>query len=217
MTSQSATFSKPNDTPLPAATPVTVTVRQGGAVSSVREIAKVQADYLALANDLEQAQSLASALELQLSGKSNELARSKMIWEKAQADLAKFAQDLGTMRAERHSLANEAQRGYAFELKFEKLSVAHEELAKKAERLEAELAAERAAHEQTRAEVEQLKNQRARPVPGGPAVRGGTDPELRGALESLRAQLDRVLGGKVASVAPAAKAATEHIEIQFGS
>ncbi|MGB8166442.1 MAG: hypothetical protein WCF18_03055 [Chthoniobacteraceae bacterium] len=190
-------------------------ISQGGALSSNREVAKVQADYLALANDLEQAQSLASALELQLSGKTNELARFKVIWEKAQADLARFAQDLDTMRKERHTLANDAQRGYAFEHKLEKLQVTYEELKKKAEQLEAELSAERTAHERTLAELEQLKAQRSRPLSPASPTRDATDPELRAAMEALRTQLDRVLGGKPLPVSPATKPVTEHIEIKF--
>lgn len=193
------------------------TLRQGGRISSNREVAVVQADYLALANDLEQAQSLASALEMQLSGKTNELAQFKVIWERTQADLVKFAQDLDTMRKERHALANDAQRGYAYELKLQKLQVVHDELIKKADRLESELVRERASHMQSRVELEQLQAQReaARPV-----ARGGTDPELRAALEALRTQLDRVLGGGgggAGPVRPAAKAAPEHIDIEFGA
>ncbi|HYR57814.1 MAG TPA: hypothetical protein VEO95_04255, partial [Chthoniobacteraceae bacterium] len=66
------------------------TLRPGGKFSTNREIAVVQADYMALANDLEQAQALASSLEIQLSGKTNELARFKAIWERTQSDLVKF-------------------------------------------------------------------------------------------------------------------------------
>ncbi len=201
----------------PAVVPIASPPRSGGSVSSNREIAKVQADYLALANDLEQAQSLASTLELQLSGKTNELARFKMIWEKAQADLTKLAQDLDTMRKERHALANDVQRGYAFEHKLGKLQSVHDELTRNAERLKADLVAERAAHERTRAELEQAKGQRSRPPGAAPAGRSGTDPELRGALEALREQLERVLGGKSTAPRPVAETVNEHIEIQFGA
>lgn len=193
-------------------------MRQGGPLSSNREIAVVQADYLALANDLEQAQSLASALELQLSGKTNELARFKVIWERTQADLLKFSQDLDTMRKERHALANDAQRGYAFKHKFEKLEVAHEELTKKVERLESELARERSAHMQSRAELEQAQKLREVAAPVSRSVTRGTDdPELRGAIEALRKQLDRVLASGESSIRPIAKPAPERIDIEFGT
>ncbi len=190
----------------------TASFRSGGRISSNRDVAKVQADYLALANDLEQAQALTSTLEIQLSGKSNELARFKAIWERTQADLVKFANDLETMRKERHGLANEAQRGYAFEHKLNKLQAAHEELTARAERLEAELMRERAGHVETRAELERLKDKSA-PV-------GNTrDPELRQALETLRAQLDRVLGAPPAAASSQRglkTAASERIDIEFG-
>ena len=167
-------------------------VQTGGKFSTNRNVAIVQADYLALANDLEQAQALSADLEIQLSGKTNELARFKAIWEKAQADLSKFASDLDTMRKERHALANEVQRGYAFEHKATKLQASHDELTERAERLEAELIRERAAHVEDRVELQKLREDTTPArgsAPGNPR-----DAALRHALETLRAQLDRVLG-----------------------
>jgi hypothetical protein len=179
----------------------------------------VQADYLALANDLEQAQALASTLEIQLSGKTNELARFKLIWERTQADLAKFEHDLDTMRKERHSLANDAQRAYAYEHKFEKLRAVHEELTAKADRLESELVRERAAHVQTRAELEALRETPGvRPGGNGAAPLAG---DLRRTLELLREQLDRVLGQPAGGGNPeartVAKTSVERIDIEFGT
>jgi hypothetical protein len=201
----------------PGATPGSV-YRSGGQFSSNREVAKVQANYLALANDLEQAQSLASALELQLSGKTNELANFKLIWERTQADLVKFAADLDTMRKERHALANDAQRGYAFELKLQKLTVAHGDLTTRAERLEAELIRERAAHVETRAELERLREKGGNPQPASGNLR---DAGLRTALETLREHLDRVLppvGGATPGVPSRSKTpAPAHIDIEFSS
>lgn len=190
-------------------------------ISSHHEIAVVQADYLALSNDLEQAQSLSSSLELQLSGKTNELARFKLIWERTQTDLAKFAHDLETMRAERHSLANEVQRGYAFESKFERLTAAHDELTAKVVRIESELTQERAAHAQSRTHLEELKA-KPRPEPVRAPLGNARDPELQQALEALRAQLDRVLG-RATGVAPPAPSsapkpdAPQHIDIEFSA
>ena len=196
-------------------------LRPGASFSSNREIAVVQADYLALANDLEQAQSLASVLELQLSGKTNELARFKLIWERTQADLAKFSQDLDTMRAERHSLANEVQRAYAIEHKFERLKAAHEEATASAARLEAELIRERSAHGQTRTELEELQakaNAQPAGAPGGKTC----DPNLQRALEVLRDQLDRVLGTRPGAANTGTQrglktAALDRIDIEFGA
>jgi chromosome segregation ATPase len=188
-------------------------------VSSNREIAIVQADYLALANDLEQAQSLASTLELQLSGKTNELARFKLIWERAQADLAKFENDINAMRKERHELANKAQRGYAYEHKYEKLKVEHDQLTERAARLESELTRERAAYVNCRVEMEDLRV-RASARSEMSANDKASDPELTRAMELLRDQLDRVLGKRTGAEAPAPQrglktAAAERIDIEF--
>ncbi len=194
----------------------TFTQQTGGKFSTNRNVAIVQADYLALANDLEQAQALSTDLEIQLSGKTNELARFKAIWEKAQADLTKFAADLDTMRKERHALANEVQRGNAFEHKLTKLQASHDELTERAERLEAELIRERAAHVENRAESEKLREETA-PAQGS-APGNPRDPALRHALETLRAQLDRVLGpgSDVASGPVRPKtAAAARIDIEF--
>jgi chromosome segregation ATPase len=175
-------------------------------ISSNREIAIVQADYLALANDLEQAQALASSLEMELSGKTNELARFKVIWERTQGDLTKFERDMEALRQERHILANEAQRGRAFELKFQKAQAAIDELTAKVERLSGELTREREAHEQSRALLTTVQKDGGR----------RDDLRLRQTLEELRAQIDRALsrtGDPVGTPAEPPKA--EHIEIEF--
>ena len=173
----------------------------GEKISSNRQIAIVQADYLALANDLEQAQALASALEMELSGKSNELARFKLVWERTQADLAKFARDIEAMRQERHTLANEAQRAQAFEFKVQKVQKAHDALAARVEELEAELTREREAHRQTRAHV---------------SADPKDDLRLRQTLQKLREQIDQALA-QTAVQAPAEPTKTEHIEIEFST
>lgn len=180
----------------------------------------VQADYLALANDLEQAQALASSLEIQLSGKTNELARFKSVWERAQADLVKFERDLDTMRRERHALANEVQKAYAVGHNYEKLKATHAELTARAEALEAELAGERKAHAQTRADLESalaLVMAAPRAAAGG----GARDSELRRMLEAIRVQIDLALGGSShggsAHVRTLPNPASEHIDIEFGA
>lgn len=195
-------------------------LRRGGTISSNREIAVVQADYLALANDLEQAQALASSLEIQLSGKTNELARFKLIWERTQADLLKFEQDLDKLRKERHALANDLQRAYAFEHKYEKVKASHEELLAKCARLEAELSGERTAHVKSREELADLRDEFAARLAKLGAGVPAPDPALRQSLLALRTQLDRVLtggaGGAGGAAAPAARpAATERIDIEF--
>ena len=75
------------------------------------------ADYVALENDLVQAQELAADFQRQLAGKSNEHAQLKQIFEKTQADLAHLQEGIVELRAERHRLANEAMRATAFQAK----------------------------------------------------------------------------------------------------
>lgn len=216
MTPSSTNPTAPSSTNALAARGNAATVPTGGTFSTNRNVAIVQADYLALANDLEQAHALSTDLEVQLSGKTNELARFKAIWEKAQADLAKFAADLDAVRKERHALANEVQRGYAFEHKLTKLQASHDELTERAERLETELIRERAAHLEDRAELEKLRGKSTPDVgstPGNPR-----DPALRHVLETIRAQLDRVLGpGSDAAGNPIRPktAAAARIDIEF--
>ena len=177
-------------------------------ISSNREIAIVQADYLALANDLEQAQALSSTLEMELSGKTNELARFKLIWERTQNDLAKFERDIEGLRKERHALANAAQRAQAYEFKYQRVQAAYDELATRLERLESELVREREAHIQTRAQLDAL--------PKGGVRRN--DPRLRQTLEELRATIDRALAGEPGKAAPALEPPkAEHIEIEFST
>jgi len=207
---QSATL----DGTAPAAGTPPVGNRAGTKISSNRDIAVVQADYLALANDLEQAQALASTLELELSGKTNELARFKLIWERTQSDLVKFEHDLDVMRKERHSLANEVQKAYAIEHKYERLKFAYEDATAKVERLEADLLQERAAHQKTRQELEAASKSPGRP----PA--GANDSLLRENLEALRDEIDRVLSLKpgkpgTSSSHPPVRQAPEHIDIEF--
>lgn len=217
------------DTPKDAGTvPVPPTGnRVGGRISTNRDIAAVQAEYYALANDLEQAQALASTLEMQLSGKTNELAQFKLIWERTQADLARFEKGIEELRRERHTLANQVQRSYANDLQFEKLKKTHEELKAKAQALETELLMERAARQQAAMDLSKAREAAsaagARPAPA--PNDGISDPELRATLQTLRDQLDRVLATPSAK-SPAKKAPppriievepAEHIEISFGT
>lgn len=215
--------SAPGDTEL-SVTAVSEPVRTGGKLSSNRQVAVVQADYIALANDLEQAKELTSALELQLSGKCNELAQFKHLWERTRSDMQKFEHDLEALRKERHSLANQVQLAFATEHRLEKLKREHEELTSRTEVLESELNAERTLHADARRSADALTEEveflRRRTVNGGGAQ--GLDPNVRTELQMLRNQIDRILE------APASVAATtsrprrgvpepESIDISFGT
>ncbi|MEA3212059.1 MAG: hypothetical protein QOE70_5116 [Chthoniobacter sp.] len=219
------------------ATAETTTGRGISKISSNRDIAVVQADYFALSNDLEQAQALASALEMQLSGKTNELARFKVIWERTQADLSKFEHDIDGLRRERHELANQVQRSFALEHQLEKLKKAneelkqaHEELKARAHTLETELTVERATHTQTRREMADLRDEvmRRHGAPGASrsSKSADPDPELKEALLALQKQLERVLSGGTRKVVPCKgphsmtaveRDDSDHIEISFGA
>jgi DNA repair exonuclease SbcCD ATPase subunit len=69
--------------------------------------ATLRADYLALQNDLEQAQELAADFQRQLAGKSNEVAHIKALLEKTHQDLGRMEGHISELRSERHRLANE--------------------------------------------------------------------------------------------------------------
>jgi DNA repair ATPase RecN len=86
------------------------------------------ADYVALENDLVQAQELAADFQRQLAGKSNEHAQLKQIFEKTQADLAHLQEGIVELRAERHRLANEAMRATALQAKLAKVTAERDHL-----------------------------------------------------------------------------------------
>ncbi len=77
--------------------------------------ATLRAECEALRNDVEQATGLAADFQRQLSGKSNEFAELKRVFEKTAADLLQLRSSIDTLREERHRLANDAMRGVAFE------------------------------------------------------------------------------------------------------
>lgn len=192
--------------------------RLAGKLSSNRQVAVVQADYVALANDLEQAHALTASLDLQLSGKCNELSQFKHLWERTKADMQKFEHDLETLRKERHALANQVQIAMATEHRFEKLKREHEQLRARTERLEGEFGAERVLHADARRNVDDLQVElddvrRRAANTAGP----GLDPAFRSELQMLRNQLDRLLDLPIASSPPRrTPAPPENINITFG-
>ena len=81
--------------------------------------ADLRADFEALENDFEQACALTIDLQSQLSGKSNEFAQLKHIFEKTTQNLEQLQTDISELREERHRLANEAMRATALEFTLE--------------------------------------------------------------------------------------------------
>jgi chromosome segregation ATPase len=219
-----ANYSSGNGDSEPPATPIPEPARPGGKLSSNRQVAIVQADYVALSNDLEQAKELTSALELQLSGKCNELAQFKHLWERTKADMQKFEHDLEALRKERHALANQVQLAFATEHRLEKLKREHEELRSHTEILESELNAERILHADARRSTEALSEEveilRRRVANGGGGQ--GLDPSVRTELQMLRNQIDKVLGTPASPAVPASRLRRgapepESIDISFGA
>lgn len=210
--------SEPDAAPIPE--PVRAT---GGKLSSNRQVAVVQADYVALANDLEQAKELTSALEHQLSGKCNELAQFKHLWERTRSDMLKFEHDLEALRKERHALANQVQLAFATEHRLEKLKREHEEVISRTEVLESELSAERILHADARRSADALTEEveflRRRSTNGGTQ---GLDPNVRTELQMLRNQIDKILGTPTSAAAPGSRQRRgtpepENIDISFGT
>ena len=91
-------------------------------VVNPKTTAGLLADYTALQNDLEQANSLASDFQRQLAGKSNECAQFKQVFEKTCRDLAHLQTGITALREERHRLANEAMKTTAYKLKLTKVT-----------------------------------------------------------------------------------------------
>ena len=81
--------------------------------------ADLRADFEALENDFEQACALTIDLQSQLSGKSNEFAQHKHLFEKNTRNLEQLQTDISELREERHRLANEAMRATALEFTLE--------------------------------------------------------------------------------------------------
>ena len=84
----------------------------------------LSADYEALKNDLEQANEFAADLQKELAGSKNDAAHFKQVFEKTQRDLAHLQDGIVALRKERHTLANEAMRATALDLKLK--TIAHE-------------------------------------------------------------------------------------------
>lgn len=187
-------------------------------LSSNRGVAVVQADYLALANDLDQAHALTSTLELQLSGKANELAQLKMLWERTRGDMRKFEQDIEALRKERHALANQVQNGLAAEHLLQKLKREHEQLQTRAEALETNLRVERTLHEDARRCIADLEQQLTKARPAASEACHRLDGGTRAQLNELREHLDRLLGPVPPKRPPTPMPVTvENIEISFSS
>lgn len=93
--------------------------------------AKLLADQAALANDLAQAQEIASDFRRVASDKTNEVAHLKGLLEQLKNDFGRYEKHTAELRAERHDLANEVM----------KLTALHMQAGKTADKLRTENAA----------------------------------------------------------------------------
>ena len=197
----------------------------------------LRSEYEALLNDVEQANELAAALQRQLSGKSNEVAEFKQLFEKTQKDLGHLQTSITELRQERHRLANEAMRAVAFERKLADMTAERDRLkteldimrqgltssAEDSERRlrERDLQITRLSlemdtlHEKLRGGTAGALRAAGKPV-GDPAVRK-TLSELWQTLERLQTMLDPNPESKPALRATSQPGATEEtfIDIEF--
>jgi chromosome segregation ATPase len=96
---------------------------------------KISADLEATRNDLEQVRELAAEYQRELSGKSNELAGLKQLFEKTRQHLIQLELNVKTLREERHRLANRAMEADALEMKLQKMTAQRDRLLAEIERL----------------------------------------------------------------------------------
>ena len=160
----------------------------------------------ALKNDFEQANELTSAYQQQLAGKSNELATTKILFEKTKADIAHLQTSIQELRAERHRLANQVMKATALEAKCASLTTERDRLKDHLLALQQSLTA--AAEEVTRCvgeresqiewftlQLQMLKQQQAaaRAVLGMGLAEKPPDPDARLVLATLSDLLSKLM------------------------
>lgn len=77
--------------------------------------AELSENYNAIQNDLKKADDLAGDIAEQLAGKAKEVRHLKFLFEQTKAHLGHLQDGIVALRAERHKLANEAQKSRALE------------------------------------------------------------------------------------------------------
>ncbi len=196
-------------------------------LTNPRLSANLRGDYEALQNDVEQARLLAADFQQQLSGKSNEVAHLKQIFEKTARDLAHLQEGITALREERHRLANEAMRAVALEHRLAKMEAENQRLRGEAEKAAGREHARESQIAALTTETERLRRQleAAAPAPvtkPAPRVEGAEAQALLAAatdsLERLR-EMVHAQGAVSPPVRPAAAnrpaAREEFIDISF--
>jgi hypothetical protein len=191
---------------------------------------RLKADYEAVRNDLDQAQSLAQDFQAQLAGKTNEVAHFKALLEKSKTDLERLESNVVELRQERHRLANMAMRSMAFEEDAKRAVLERDQLRAELETLRKVLAqrtaeAEYESHRQQdeivrlRAALDTMRKSQA----GAPSRTEEVNTEKRLAelaavVQRLQAMVDSKGGApEPAKPSPGKAASTEHIDISFSS
>jgi len=195
-------------TPLNCQTPRAVEgkdERPAGQLTNPNLSSNLRSEYEALLNDVEQANELASELQRQLSGKSNEVAEFKKLFEKTQTDLGQLQASIAELRQERHRLANEAMRAVAFERKLAdvtaernrlktELDIMRKGLTSSAEDSERRLRERDAQITRLSLEVDTMREKLRGGAAGAPRATGKpvSNPAVRKTLAELRQTLERL-------------------------
>jgi chromosome segregation ATPase len=98
--------------------------------------AAVSSDLEALKADLENARALAAEYQLELSGKSNELAKVKELFEKTRRHLIQLQISVTQLRDERHRLANRVMEAESEHRKLEQVTAERDRLHQKLDALQ---------------------------------------------------------------------------------
>ena len=184
--------------------------------------ASLRADYLALHNDVEQAQELAADFQRQLAGKSNEVAHFKALLEKTTQDLGRMETHVAELRAERHRLANEVMIAAERREALKDVAAERDQFRREVEALRSALTSSSGEFQERiklqemeitrlRAALEGLRSRPAlAPRPSGDAAAGVHDriTELSATVERLES---------IIRERPGAKTGDEFIDISFDS
>ncbi len=178
--------------------------------------ASLRADFVALENDLEQANAMTLELHGQLAGKSNEFAHLKHVFEKTSKNLDHLQRDITELREERHRLANEAMKATALEFTLQMIT-------KERDQLKSDLESQKRSFEEEISRLKEDFRKNARPDnftnrqtssderianPQAAAMLA----EIARSVEQLRELVDRPV---LRSSPLRAKAETEFINISF--
>ena len=185
--------------------------------------ASLRADYIALRNDLEQAQEMAADFQRQLAGKSNEVAHFKALLERTREDLVRLEGHTTELRQERHRLANEVMIAAELKEVVKDLSSERDQFRREAEALRSALTSSGAEYQ------EKIKLQEMEITRLGAAleaarngISNSTPAGVRDRISELSATVERLESmmrgrGSTGAGGATSKATGEFIDISFES